>query len=1063
MAESSDLKKLQSFLQFKNPPLPWYVLPPFPQPRSPGTDKILWERRKWQTQAKSSEPALFLSTVPALLKKTNSFLKTYVIKKDQSFDMSALITYRERAFVERPGDFSIRGFLMDIYSPAYKTPLRIELVGSKVQSIHLLDKLFKKRQIEMEKALIPPLYEWSWTVEDRKKLCQHFKGLEPALPYGFFKSVARGNRPEGFEVFLNYWDKTCSLDCFLDPPQLWFFEPEKAKAQFMEERILWEKEQSPIHTENIFLDFNYFEKKIVQYQKDSRFSAQQNQVINLRAFSLKKDSSERQKPSFLKSFSSSLFKKTECLREDLLNLPARHIVFVGESQDELKKLLLKEQILNPEDEDFFCGKNLIFLKGHLRESFFCPGETAYLQALSLLPKKDHSSRHFDFFRQKARAIEFSQLEEGDLLVHIQYGVGEFVGLKSLPLQGQFEDFIVLKYKAGDQLFVPAYRASQVKCYARKRGSAISKTLLDQLGRPQSWERKKSKAKKHIQSLAIELMEIYKMRKQKTRPPFAKVQEALACFAKKFLWKETKDQSRAIQEIMADMDSPQPMDRLLAGDTGFGKTEVALRAIFRALENGFQVCLLAPTTVLALQHFKNFQQRFKDYPFELALLSRFSSLKQREKLFQEVKTGRVDLLIATHSVFSSKLFFKNLRLLVVDEEHRFGVRQKERLLRSWKNLDVLSLSATPIPRTLNMALTGIKDISVISEPPPKRKPVQIILKTWTSMDDIIRACKKEKARGGQILFVHNRIKTLFQRLEQLQSRLPHFRIVTAQGQSPGLDKIMLDFFEKKYDMLVSTNIIESGMDLPQANTLFIDRAHEMGLSQIYQLKGRVGRGQEEAYCYLLFPAKDRLSVLAKERLSLLEKYAGLGLSFQLALKDLENRGAGSLFGSEQSGHLQNLGEELYFEILNEQLRDQKKIVIEPEISLPFDSHIPSNYIPDPRLRLLYYKSLSEAEEPARQNIERDLLEDFGPIPIELNHLFFLLKIRDFCKKLLIRDFKIAGENLYLSWHEKTSVSPEKILKLIEDYKGQMLSPQNCKIPLSGNGFMEDVEKILCQLS
>ena len=647
----------------------------------------------------------------------------------------------------------------------------------------------------------------------------------------------------------------------------------------------------------------------------------------------------------------------------------------------------------------------------------------------------------------------------------QHGVGEFAGLKSLKMLDKKEDFIVLNYKKGDKLFVPAYRASQVKKYSRKRTSQITKTLLDQLGNPKFWERKKSQAKKHIQSLAIELIELYRLRKQKKREPFAPVKEALDRFAKDFPWTETPDQKRAIQEIMIDMDKDQPMDRLLTADTGFGKTEVSLRACFRALENNFQVCFLAPTTILTLQHFENFKKRFKNTAFQLALLNRFVSKKQKEKIFEKVKKGEIDFLIATHSVFSSQLFFKNLGLLVLDEEHRFGVRQKERLFRFRKNLDVLSLSATPIPRTLNMALTGIKDVSVISQAPAKRRSVKMILKAWDdgAEDCIVKACHQEKARGGQILFVHNRVKTLYQRAEHLQRLLPDFKIAIARGQMENLDKVMLDFFEKKYDILLSTNIIESGMDIPQANILFIDRVHEMGLSQIYQLKGRVGRGTEQACCYLLFPKRDGLSVLAKERLELLEKYAGLGSAFQLALHDLESRGAGSLFGAEQSGHLQNLGEDLYFEILNEELKNQQGAFVEPEIHLPFSAGIPDTYIPDPRLRLLYYKNLSSAlGEETRQAIKFELLEEFGPFPEELNQLFLLLEIRDFCKKLLIRDFKAGKQSLSLTFSEKTPVSSQKILEILEIKKGKMLSNQSFKIPFEEKDFSKEIKKFFYEL-
>lgn len=1047
LADKKDLEKLKAFLHFKKPAIPYYDLPAFPKPKSPYSEMIWLKRRKWQAwaSATNNQTALFLASPQALLKKSNSSLAFHTIKKDKKFSATVLRGYEEKAFVEKEKEFSSRGFLVDIFSPAYDQPLRLQLLGDQIQSIHLLDKSFKKRQRELDQALIPSVYEWSWAGEQRKALCDYLREQEKllgrSLPPELFKNFSRGEVCFGFENLLNCLDQTCALDYFSNPPQVWLFDPDKAKAQFLEEQSKLEKELPFFTKENLFLDWEKIEKANFQIVNNKKSKKQEGT-----------------------SSSSFLFKRSkQSLKEDLKKLPVQNIIFVGSQEKELKAELSKEDILTSKDTDFFEGKSLIFLSGQIKESFYSE-DTAYLRMEDFILKKKQNLSHIDYFIQRARALEFSKLEAGDLLVHRQYGIGEFVGLQAIQMRGKKEDFIVLNYKEGDKLFVPAYKASQVKKYSRKRSNSITKSLLDPLGNPKAWERKKFQAKKHIQSLALELIELYRLRKQKKRKAFAPVKEALESFSRDFPWTETSDQKRAIQEIMSDMDKDQPMDRLLTADTGFGKTEVALRACFRALENGFQVCLLAPTTILTLQHFKNFKERFKNTPFELARLSRFVSKKQRESIFQKVRLGQIDFLIATHSVFSPQVQFKNLGLLILDEEHRFGVRQKERLFRFKENLDVLSLSATPIPRTLNMALTGIKDITVISQPPAKRKSVKMVIKGWDEgvETDIVQACKKEKERGGQILFVHNRVRTLYQRAEQLQKMFPNFRLAIAHGQMKGLDKIMLDFFEKKYDLLVATNIIESGMDVPQANTLFIDRAHEMGLSQIYQLKGRVGRGEEQATCFLLFPQRDRLSLLAKERLDLLERYANLGEAFQLALNDLENRGAGSLFGSEQSGHIESLGEDLYFEILNEELKDQTKVFVEPEIRLPFATGIPESYISEPRLRLVYYKNLSSAGAEERQAIYFELLEEFGTFPKELDQLFFLLEIRDFCKKFLIRDFKATKQSLSLTFHEKTLISPQKILAILKKQKGQMLAHQSCKIPLQGDEFMKEIKSLLKEM-
>ena len=1033
VADTDKLDKLKAFLRFKQNKFSWYDLPPFPPAKSPYLEKMIYKRKRWQTLAQSKESSgLFLASPQALLKKTNSRLNHFVLKKGDLFNPEVLKDYRHKDFVEREGEFSSRGFLIDVFSPVEQRPVRIELLGDKIKSLHLLDSSFKVREKELDQFLISSLCEWSFKGEDRKKLCDHLRReesrLETALPAELFESFSRGRSYYGFESLLNCLDQTCSLDFFSNLSEIWMIEPEKTKEHFLNEQLKLIKEQVFFTAENLFVPWDKLENKERELSKSdppprvvvpAPTKPDKPAVLSggEKPFDLKnqsfikkiENSNEINRIAELKKIST--FKKGKDVKKSLEELPVSTLVFAGPKMKELKNLLLKEGVLSSINSDFFGQKSLLFIEKPIKESFVYEGDSAYLRTGDFIPTKKQNLSFFDSFRQRARALEFSKLEKGDLIIHRQYGLAEFIGLQSLKMKDRREDFIVLCYKGGDKLFVPAYRAVELKKYARKPSGAVSQALLDRLGNARLWERKKSKAKKHIQSLAIELIELYKIRKQKNRKAFLPVKEALAKFEKDFIWTKTLDQQRAIQEIMSDMDKDYVMDRLLVGDTGFGKTEVALTAVFRVLENHFQVCFLAPTTVLTLQHFQNFKQRFKNTPFKLALLNRFVSKKERENIFKELKEGQIDFLISTHSVFHSELSFKNLGLLVLDEEHRFGVRQKEKLFRYRKNLDVLSLSATPIPRTLNMALTGIKDISVISQAPAKRKPVKILLKSWENQieSEIIQACQTERARGGQILFIHNRVKSLFRRAQQIQKLLPDFKIALAHGKSSHLEKLMLDFFNKKYDLLVATNIVESGMDIPQANTLFIDRVHEMGLSQIYQLKGRVGRSQEQAFCYLLYPEKSRLSPLAVERLELLEKYSSLGSSFQLALHDLENRGAGSLFGSEQSGHIQNLGEELYFEILNEQLKNQGDVFIEPEIRLPFSTGIPPSYISDPRLRLLYYKNLSSSGgREDRLSIQNELLEEFGPCPIELQNLFFLLDIRELCKHKLIVNFKAEGK-------------------------------------------------------
>ena len=1048
VAESKTLEKLKSFLHFKQSQLPWRELPCFPHSKAPHSNSTFLKRvscLSWMKEESFS--GVFLTTASALLKKTNSSFGLISLEKDALFPYEKLKFYRSVEFITQPGEIRRGSFLVDIFSPVYKTPLRVELLEDRIQSLHLLDSEFKRRVKELYRALISPLTEWNLEPSQCKKLCDSLrdkeKSLQRSLPKELYQSYSRGESYFGFESLLNILDTNCALDFMSEEDSIYLWEPETLKQDFLKEQEKWEKGNPFFRPEHLFRDWIQLEEK----------ASCQNPI------SLKEE---------LKSFSflDISMKQTKDLKKNLHSLPVSHLVFAGSQIQEMKKLLLKEEVTTNLEDSFFKDKNLIFVDRVIKESFIHKGNSAYLKITDFIKPKS-SSPFFDLFRKRARALEFSKLNPGDLLVHIKKGVAEFIGLKSLMFGGKHEDFIVLRYKGGDKLFLPAYKAREIKKYSKKPSAKLTESLLDSLGHPARWERKKSKAKKHIQSLAIELIELYKIRQQKKRPPFKPVEKALQKFEQGFPWEKTRDQKRAIKEIMSDMDREHIMDRLLVGDTGFGKTEVALTAVLRALENHYQVCFLAPTTVLSLQHFKNFKKRFEDMPYELSLLNRFVSPKEKENIFQKIKGGEIDLLVTTHSVFNSQLSFKNLGLLVLDEEHRFGVQQKEKLFRFRKSLDVLSLSATPIPRTLNMALTGIKDISVITEPPAERKPVKVLLKSWGNPieKEIQEACYQEKSRGGQVIYIYNRVKSLYDRVDWLSQLLPDFKIAIAHGKTKNLDRIMLDFLEKKYDLLISTNIVESGMDIPQANTLFIDRCHEMGLSQIYQLKGRVGRSARQAYCYLLYPEKQRLSPLAKERLKLLKKYVDLGSSFQLALQDLENRGAGSLFGSEQSGHIQDLGEEFYFEILNEQLKKQEEIFIEPEIQLPVSVGIPSKYIADPRLRLLYYKNLSESlDEEERFGIQNELLEEFGAFPEELKHLFLFLNLREFCKKNLIKDLKADFDSLKLVFHEECQLPSENIVSLLRSYEGAMLSEQSCLLKLSKEkDFFKQLDKILKSLT
>ena len=1058
LAEEEEIKKLQSFLRLK--PLKnssCFELPSFSLKGGGVSERFMQKRRGWQARAARSS-GIFLSTPHSLLKKTS--LKTPIIqlKKGDFFPDLLSLGYKQRDFAENPCEFARRGFICDVFSPAYTSPLRLELSGDEIAELHLLDRHGKKRVKPVDFALFPFAGEWLSGGGELQNLCRYLKkeGCGKEALWTF----ARGKIPPGFEILRNALDDSCSLDWFSRPPRIWIYEPKTLREKFIALGEDFSRLPPPFHFKNVYLPWSRLEKERIVYLHRESFSPP----------SLSLSSSPEARPVW----SYPCLKIQKPLKEFLRKTNPSLVVWVSDGSFSESAFPMKRK--TQEEADFsdskkppaavapyikdlpesFLRKSL-FLQGELGESFINISEgTVWLKVKDLreTARPPAGENSFEFFKQKASALNFADLKEGELAVHKKHGLGRFHKLQTLETDGVAEDYIVLIYKKGDRLLIPAHRADEIKRYAAYFPKD-PEALLDRLGDPRLWERKKQKVTKHIQALTLELMEIYRARRAARRPPFKPVREELKKFAEDFPFKETPGQTKAISEIMEDMSREYPMERLLSADVGFGKTEVALRAVFRALQNGFQACWIAPTTVLSLQHYENFKKRFQNHFFKPALFNRFLKPKEKKKLLDRLKRGEVNFLVATHGVFSSSVKFKNPGLFVIDEEHRFGVSHKDKLHRLRSHLDILSLSATPIPRTLNMALSGIRDVSVLSDPPSRRKPVHIFTEKWNP-SLIKKACDFERARGGQILFVHNRVKSIYERERDLRDLLPDYKIALATGQMPSarLEDILIRFFQGEFDLLLSTNIVESGMDMPTANTLFVDRVSTLGLSQLYQLKGRVGRGESQAYCYFLLPERGEAPATTRERLHLLKRYGGLGGGFHLALHDMEARGAGELFGGRQSGFINTVGQELYFELLKENLSltlkkgEGGELFPPPEIKLPLSTCIPSSYVPDVPLRLFYYKSLSEASSEALMAVRQEMEHNFGPLPPETENLFSLLKIRKTGRLLGLQEMKTAGGFLYLSFQEEAPLPVEKIVRAVQSRGWQMRSEHSVKIPLSG---------------
>ncbi|MCC7537447.1 MAG: transcription-repair coupling factor [Deltaproteobacteria bacterium] len=646
-------------------------------------------------------------------------------------------------------------------------------------------------------------------------------------------------------------------------------------------------------------------------------------------------------------------------------------------------------------------------------------------------------------RDRTRAFleDLRALAVGDYVVHVEHGIGRYLGLekKVVPLSKADElrglrplavEVLVVEYAGGDRLFLPVYRLNQIQKYS----GSEAKPKLDKLG-GQTFARTKERVAAEVRQMADELLKLYAERAAKSRPALAPADRTYAEFEASFPFEETPDQARAIDDVMHDLEKPVPMDRLVCGDVGFGKTEAALRAAFRVAMAGRQVAVLCPTTVLAQQHYRSFCDRMTDYPVEIAVLSRFVPKPEQSATLARVKEGKVDVLIGTHRLLSKDVHFKQLGLVVVDEEQRFGVAHKERLKQLRTEVDVLTLSATPIPRTLQMAVTGMRDLSLITTPPADRRAIRTIVTRWDEL--LVReAVLRELSRGGQVFYVHNRVDAIYERAERLQRLVPDAKIAVAHGQMAegALENAMLDFVDGRFDVLVSTAIIESGLDIPRANTMIVDRADLFGLSQLYQLRGRVGRSKERAYCYLVVPPPNQMSDDARERIVALERFTELGSGFQIASLDMELRGAGEILGAEQSGEVSAVGLDMFVHMLEDAvsaLRGETVVhEVDPELTFEVPLLLPDDYVNDVGVRLSLYKRFAGAlDEDEVADLAREMEDRFGSPPDEARAFVRAMALKTELRRMRIVGLEASRERVVLHLRADTPLDPKKVMALV----------------------------------
>lgn len=1062
--------------RFFDPETEVFVLPAFDVSPYSGlypNGRLVSARMRWLHEAQLGKPhGLFVAPIEALLQRTltpellKASSSTYRKGDELPANLARELTklgYQSVPVVEDEGSFAIRGGIVDIYSPAHKLPVRIELFGDTIESLRHFNPETQRSEFEIDSFTIIPPRETLYNDETRFRAARRYRENVEGRPVDEFdkdaiqQSLTHGNFFPGVEFLIGDF-----YESFASPVEhfaagdvnLWLINPIEIarEADLLIERMkkeFAESEGAAIRpaVSDLFLTYDQFPQDFAR--RTVTFSK-----IEIQDFPGAEESADERihasiqeikfppAPTANEAMDHALSRVHDWRKNGAAVLIAAGTVAQSQRLAAfLEKSHFQPRIVDEDDyalphwfEEQIQDPNLIHIVPRgLSESLRLPDEQlVFLRDEDFFGKKQRRPREHKTsgtLEQRAQAVSFADLKPGDPVVHVLHGIGIYEGLKVMSIGGIEAEFITLSYKDGDKLYLPIYRINQIQKYSGPRGVH----LVDKLGGTQ-WQKTKIKVRNHLREIAAELLQLYAKRSQINRLPFPPNDDDFASFEAAFPYDETEDQLKAIDDIVKDMTSDRPMDRLVCGDVGFGKTEVAMRAAFKAIEGKRQVAVLAPTTVLCFQHLETFQKRFKVWPVTIKALNRFVSNSDARKILEELREGKIDIIIGTHRLLSKDVTFKNLGLLIIDEEQRFGVAHKEKIRKMKVGVDTLTLSATPIPRTLNMSLVGMRDLSIINTPPVDRLPTRTFV-TKFDRETIRKAIEAEIQRGGQVFFLHNRVQSIYEVADQLREIVPNARIRIGHGQmdEDELEKVMVAFYHHQIDVLVCTTIIESGIDNPRANTMFIDNAHQLGLSQLYQLRGRVGRSKERAYCYLLIPPNKRIDKEAQERLKIIQENTALGSGIRIAHHDLELRGAGNILGEDQSGHIDAVGYELYLELLDEAIRTVKgeEIVetIDPEINVRIPALIPDSYIPDIRIRLAYYKTMSEIASPDdMERLEEELNDQFGKLPEPVINLMGLMLIRHHCRKLGVRDLSSGTKSISLAFTDKTPLPPTEVVAL-----------------------------------
>ena len=988
--------------------------------------------------------------------------------------LSRLISggYKRVGLLEEKGEFSIRGNLIDIFPPAENNPLRLEMVGDEIESIRTFDASSQRSIGQASAFVVPPSSEVMIHPQSLELAVRNIRrraadlalsretrdSLVDSLGNGLSTSINPIFLPLFYETYDDTgfsYNKLSSLFDYLPTNTLMILDNPLAINQSMQnaelsiDKLLFKTKNSGkfyLEKENAYIDPSGILTNMDRFGQISLEGLNLDQEKDMAAAAV---NFETYQYLYEGEFLAGEIREDAFLRRTVEKIKSwlddRMIILLfcpdQEALHRMKHLLLSydmpvqslSQLKSVLDviSQWEGGSQPLLLEGEISTSFIIPAMKLVCLSEEEIFVKKAPRRRTRPTREGYFLKSFGDLKEGDFVVHTDFGIGVYRGLKKITVRKIENDFLVIEYADSDKLYIPVNSLDRIQRYLGPEGYVPK---IDRMG-GSSWEAVKEKVKKSVREYAEELVSIYAAREALERKSFAPPDRIYEEFCSTFEFEETPDQVKAIEDVHLDMDDGKPMDRLICGDAGFGKTEVAIRSAFRAVMDGKQVAVLVPTTILAEQHYQTFSRRFNDFPVRVEVLNRFKSTAEQKKIIQELKSQKVDIMVGTHRLLQKDVEFKDLGLVIIDEEQRFGVSHKEKLKKMRTLVDVLTLSATPIPRTLHLSLIGIRDLSIINTPPEDRVSIKTYVLEFDE-DAIKTAIENELARQGQVFFVHDRVRSIYSIARLIQSLVPQARVGVVHGQmKPAeIEKAMAQFVRQECDVLVCTTIIGSGLDIPTANTIIINRAEKFGLAQLYQIRGRVGRSNQEAFAYLLLPRGAMLSREAMKRLQVIKEFSEPGSGFRIAYNDLEIRGGGNLLGISQSGHISAVGYELYTELMEKTVREIKgeKSTEEesmPEIQLGISAFIPEEYVQDVHQRLVLYKriSLAENEEDIDQ-IRSELQDCYGKPTQSVDNLLQVINIRNYLKPLKGKKMGYDGKYLYIFFLATSPVDPAKIIAL-----------------------------------